>query len=119
MPCDVKAGHRLPWHRASVTAFLSVFAQRHKDDLCVPVSSEKLLAFEKNASCPESRMFYSCVQSPVTVEVNTLASKCAELIGNAAGCLKAQRTPQKGDLCVLASSSCSEAQECNGDLWPA
>ena len=29
-------------------------------------------------------MFYSCVQSPVTVDVNTLASKRSELIGNAA-----------------------------------
>ena len=29
-------------------------------------------------------MFYSCVQSPVTVEVITLASQCSELIGNSA-----------------------------------
>ena len=45
-------------------------------------------------------MFYSCVQSPVTVELNILLSKRAELIGNA----KAQRNQQKGDLCVIASS---------------
>ena len=53
-------------------------------------------------------MFYFYGQSQVTVEVNTLASKHAELIGNAASCLKAQHNPQKGDLCVPASSSCRE-----------
>ena len=37
-----------------------------------------------------------------------LASKRAELIGNAASCSKAHLNPQKGDLFVLASSSCRE-----------
>ena len=49
-------------------------------------------------------MYYSCVQSPKTVEVNTLVSMHSELIGNA----PIVRNPQKGDLCVLASSSCRE-----------
>ena len=62
--------------------------------VCVCVV-EKTACIRKRVSCSESRMFYSCVQSPVTVEVNTLASRCAKLIG-------------KGDLNVLASSSCRE-----------
>ena len=32
-------------------------------------------------------MFYSCIQSPVIVEVNTHASKRTELIVNAAFCM--------------------------------
>ena len=74
-------------------------------------------------------MFYSCVQSPVTVEVNTLASKNAELLGNAAGCLKAQSNPGreggrewgKEGVCLRlpVATSCSETQECKGDRWPA
>ena len=53
-------------------------------------------------------MFYSCVQLPVTVKVNTLASKHVKLNENAASCSKVQRTPQKGDLWVLESSGCRE-----------
>ena len=54
-------------------------------------------------------MFYFCVlQSPVTMEVNTLASKRAELMGNAASCSKAQCKSTQRDLLVLASSSCRE-----------
>ena len=53
-------------------------------------------------------MFYSCVQSPVTVKENTLASNRSALIGNAASRSKAQRNPQKVDMFVLASSSCRE-----------
>ena len=60
-------------------------------------------------------MFYSCVQSLVTVEVDTLVSKRSKLIGHKARLFESTtvRNPQKGDLCVLqlASSSCPEAQQ--------
>ena len=61
-------------------------------------------------------MFYSCTQSPAALEVNTLASKCAELIGNAASCSKVQRNPQKGNLSVLASSSCRKRRNAKATL---
>ena len=70
------------------------------------VSSETMLSFEKNARCSESCMFYPCAHSNVTVEVNTPAFKRAEL--KCSDCSKMQRKPQKGDLCVLASSRCRE-----------
>ena len=63
-------------------------------------------------------MFYSCVQSPVTVELNTLASKRGELIGKAASCSTEQRNPQEGDLCVLASSLCRELPNSAGTQGP-
>ena len=63
-------------------------------------------------------MFYSCIQLPVNVEINMLASKRSELIGNTAIVRKRSVIHKKGYLCVLASvplrlpiaASCSEAQ---------
>ena len=43
--------------------------------------------------------------------LNTLASKCAELIENTTNCSKAHRN--------LVGGSCSTVQECRIDLWPA
>ena len=65
--------------------------------LCFPAT----VCVRKNASCSDLRMLYSCIQSPVTMAVNTLASNRAEL-------LKAPHIPPEGDLCVVASSSCRE-----------
>ena len=99
MNCEIKAGHR--------------------SFLCL---REQLVAGTVPTFYADLRMFYSCAQSPVTVEVNTLASKRAELIGNAASCSNSQRNLQKGDLSVFESSSCRKlpaAQERRGDLWSA
>ena len=83
------------------------YAPTKGQPVCAGVSGNNACV-RLSASCLESRKFYSCGQSPVTVKVNTLASKRAELIGNAASCSKAPRNPQKGDLSVLASTSYHE-----------
>ena len=53
-------------------------------------------------------MFYSCVQSPVTVEVNNTGVQALRVHRKRSDCSKAPRTPQKVDLRLLASSSCRE-----------
>ena len=56
------------------------------------------------------------------MDVNTPASKSSELMRKRSVCSKAPRNPQKVDLCVLASFSCSvydETQLTRFDLWPA
>ena len=82
MNCEIKAGHR--------------------SFLCL---REQLVAGTVPTFYGDLHMFYSCAQSPVTVEVSTLASKRAELIANAASCSNSQRNLQKGDLSVFESSS--------------
>ena len=57
------------------------------------------------------------------MEVNTLASKRAEMIGNAASCSPAQRSLiHKNATCAClrlpVAASCSDSQERKGDLWP-
>ena len=67
-------------------------------------------------------MFYSCVQSSVTVEVNTLASKCSELIGNAAIVRKRSVIHNKSTCVCLrlpVAASYAEAQERKVVLWSA
>ena len=44
------------------------------------------------------------------MDVNTLASKCSELIRKRSDCSEALRNPQQVDLCVLASFSCVYAE---------
>ena len=67
-------------------------------------------------------MFYSCDQSPVTVEVNTLVSKRSELIGNAAIVRKRCEFHKKSTCVCLrhpVAANYAEAQERKFDLWPA
>ena len=64
-------------------------------------------------------MFYSCVQSLDTVEVNMLASKCSGLIGNVAIVRKRSVIHKKATCVCLrlpVAASCSEVQERKGDL---
>ena len=90
-PCNAKAGHRLSlrscvstcWGRASIyVRFVCPFARWRKGNLCVLMSSRTMLALEKAAVGSELRLFNSGVQSPISLEVNTLASKRSKLIGN-------------------------------------
>ena len=66
-------------------------------------------------------MFCSCVPSPVTVNVNTLACKRSELIGNAAIVRKLLSIIYKSRpacACVFREERL-EAQERKVDLWQA
>ena len=90
-----RAGHRSPlcscvsscWNHASVYVRLSavclrIYAATKGRSGCA-YFLENNACVRKNTSCSGWRMFYFCIQSPVTEEMNTLVTKCSELIGNA------------------------------------
>ena len=98
-------GGRDETHTAMLKVFLLHTKAGHRSHLCLRSTSstcviEKLLAFGKT-SCSELHMFFSLVQSrPVIVEVNTLASKRAELTGNEADCSKPLRNKKNRPECT-------------------
>ena len=115
-------------------AFVCVLSELIHGDaratMCVSTSSRTMFAFEKTSVARVEHVLLTyCVQSPVTVEVNTLASKRSELIGKAAIIrLKAQHNPQKGDLCarvfqlLRVARKCRNARATYGQLyrgWPS
>ena len=64
-------------------------------------------------------MFYSCDQSPVSVELNTVATKRAELIGNIAIVQKCSVIHKKATCVCLRLPVAASCAERRGDLWPA
>ena len=90
---SLKAGHRSNlrscvfsfWHRASVDVRLSViFTRRRKVDLCVSTSSRTMLAFDQKPSVARVAHVLLLRLVAGNAEINMLASKRSELIGNAA-----------------------------------
>ena len=75
------------------SVYRQLVARRHNGERCAPASSQKSLRSKK----PPVALSCACsfARSLVTVEVNTVVYKRAELIGKAASCSKAQRA------CVL------------------
>ena len=91
--------------------FVCAFTRRRKFDLCVSTSSRTVLAFGNNVSFSSSECSTIAFcrrqhgrENVQTVPVDRKHSDCS----------KAPRNPQKVDLCVLASFSCSVYAETQG-----
>ena len=85
--------------------------RRRYFDLCVTASSRAMLTFENNVSC-SSRIVLLLRFIAGNVDVNTLASKRFELLGNADILrMRRRQTYIQFDLCVLAYSSCRDYVE--------
>ena len=113
------------WHRGSVwsalclcclcfVCVLSAFLPADSRETCVCLHLRKTACVRKNACCSKSLMFYSCVQSPVTADVNRLAFKHAEFIGNAASCSKPHTVIHNNSTCIfqllLVARKCRNAR---------
>ena len=95
--------------------------RRRYFDLCVTASSRTMLTFENNVSC-SSRDCSTIACCRLYVDVNTLASKRSELLGNA-DILRMRRVIHKTSTCVClripVAAITQKRKNASVDLWPA
>ena len=97
--------------------------RRRYFDLCVPASSRSILTFENNVSCSSRDCSTNILRFVAgNVDVNTLASKRSELLGNA-DILRMRRVIHNNSTCVClripVSAITQKRKNASVDLWPA
>ena len=102
--------------------FVCAITRRRKFDLCVSTSSRTMLAFGNNVSCSSVAHVLLLRFVAGNMDVNTLASKRSELIGNTA-IVRKRCVIHKTSTCVCLRLSVAafmrKRRDVRFDLWPA
>ena len=99
-----------------------LFMRRRYVDLCVTVSSRTMLTFDQITSVARIEIVLLLRFVAGNVDVNTLASKRSELIGNA-DILRMRRVIHNNSTCVClripVAAITQKRRNASVDLWPA
>ena len=122
-PCVLASGDSgtVPAITCDCSPVAELLMRRRYFDLCVTAASRTMLTFENNVSC-SSRDCSTIACCRLYVDVNTLASKRSELLGNA-DIFRMRRVIHKTSTCVClripVAAITQKRKNASVDLWPA